>query len=247
LATLGVLAVLLGTVSTGLSSPLVGLSFNLPKPSPPTPPPLPVPGELLVEASVYQAANGTTPLEGATVSIGSGVVGVASLLTATNSSGEVEVSLLPGSYTIRVYNEGFTTFSDFSIVASKTTVANVSAVRMETQPVFSDLSDQDGSGFVGPWQQISLAVNSSSAKLILSSSAIFLDAVYPGGSAGATLSQGNVTREVSAVVVSGPANPSAPGPLWFTLQPSKFISVTGLSGLAIATYSASIVVNILGS
>jgi len=245
LAVLGVLALLLGTVSTGLSSPLLGLSFSLPKSSPPSPPPLPVPGDLLVKASVYQAGNGTDPVAGATVSIGSGVVGVASLLTSTNSSGEAQVSLLPGNYTIRVYNGGFTTFADFSIVSSRTTFANVSAVRSETQPVFSDLSDQDSSGFVGPWQQISLAVNSSSAKLILTSSAIFLDAVYPRGSVGASLSQGNVTKEVSALIVSEPATPSAPGPLWFTLQPSSFISVTGLSDLAIGTYSASITVNIL--
>jgi hypothetical protein len=251
LATLAVLAIALGTVSTGLSSPLFGLAVKLPRPPPPsTPPPPPIAGKLLVEVSLYGTGNGTSPVANATVSIVSGVVGSPSMLLATNSSGEVEASLLAGDYTLEVYNTEFSTFADIHVVAYNTTVATVSASKSETQPVFSDLSDEDGSGYVGPWQQISVAVNSSSAKLILSSNAFFLDAVYPPtvASNGGTFPPflPNVTKEVSAVVISEPTHTSAAGLFWFIVQPSSFISVTGLSDLTIATYTATMKVTIVG-
>lgn len=250
LATLLVLAIALGTVSTGLSSPLFGLAVKLPRPPPPsTPPPAPIAGQLLVEVSLYGTGNGTSPVANATVSIVSGVLGSPSLLLATNSSGEAEASLLAGDYALKVYNTEFSTFADIHVVAYNTTIATVSASKSETQPVFSDLSDEDGSGYVGPWQQISVAVNSSSARLILSSDAFFLDSVYPltaGVNGQAFVGGLNVTKEVSAVIISEPTHTSSPGLFWFVVQPSSFISVTGLSDLTIATYTASMKVTIVG-
>jgi hypothetical protein len=255
LVTLAVLAIVLGTASTGLSSPLFGLTVNLPHPAPPAPPPAPISGQLLVNVSLYGASGGASPVAGATVSVGSGVLGSPPQLLATNSSGEVETPRYPGNYTLEVYNTEFSTFAEIHILASTTTVATVSVNKSETQPVLTDLSDEDGSGFVGPWQQISIAVNSSSAELILSSGTFFLDAVYTpatttNGSPVTIVANGvnlpTVTNETRAVVLSEPTNASSPGLLWFVVQPTRFISVTGLSDLTIASYTASIKVTIVG-
>ncbi|MDA4136947.1 MAG: hypothetical protein OK449_08160 [Thaumarchaeota archaeon] len=255
LVTLAALAIVLGTASTGLSSPLFGLSVTLPHPAPPAPPPTPISGKLLVNVSLYGAGGGASRVAGATVSIGSGVIGSPPQLLTTNSSGEAETSLYPGNYTLEVYNTEFSTFADIPLLASNTTVATVSVNKSETQPILSDLSDEDGSGFVGPWQQISIAVNSSSAMLVLSSSVLFLDAVYsptvttnelPVTVAANGVNLPTVTNETRAVVISEPTNASAPGLLWFVVQPKHFISVTGLSDLTIASYTASMKVTIVG-
>ena len=131
-------------------------------------------------------------------------------------------------------------------MSNSTTVATVSANRTETQPLFSDLSDVDGSGYVGPWQQISLAVNSSSAKLILSSTVFFLDPIYNITPVNLPVDL-NATNEVSANVLSEPADASAPGLQWFIVQPSNFISVSDLTALNIATYTAVMKVVMLES
>src|SRR5271169_4773860 len=110
LAALAILALGLGTLSTGLSSPLLGLSLTLPHPSaPPTPSP-PALGLLLVRVSLSGVGNGTVPVGGAAVSIGSGVRGEASEVVATNSSGEAAVQLQPGNYTLTVYTTKFSAF-----------------------------------------------------------------------------------------------------------------------------------------
>jgi hypothetical protein len=244
LVTLAVLAVVIGTVSSGLSSPLLGLALSSPKPLRAATSAAPVPGLLLVRVSMYGAGGVSpsfglseeTPVANATVSVGSGVPGSPSLLMSTNSSGEAEVKLLPGNYALEVSNTEFSAFKDVSVVGYGTTIATVTVNKSETKPVFSDMSDADGSGYVGPWQQISLAVNSSSAKLILSSDDFFLDPAYSNQSA---------TSAVAAAIVSAPADPSASGLLWFIVRPASFIPVTGLSSLSIATYTASMKVIIL--
>ena len=102
LAVLAVLSITVGTLSTGLSSPLFGLSVSLPHSSPPPPPPAPASGILLVRVSLSGTGNGTLPVAGAAVSVGSGVVGAASELLTTNALGEAEIKLPPGNYSLGV-------------------------------------------------------------------------------------------------------------------------------------------------
>jgi hypothetical protein len=243
LSVLAILAVILGAITAGLSSPLFGFSLSLPRQSSAPSPPPPPTGELLVKVLQYGASNDSVPIAGANVSITLDPQSTNTVLKQTNSSGELSLFMLTGNYTVSVSNVDFQTTKVVPVISHNLTVAAVTVIESVDQPMFSDLSDQDASGFVAPWQPISMAINSSSAEVALRSNAFFLQASYSSS----TTSRGSAGNQVRAVVLSEPSNVTGTGPEWFTLQPTSSIRLNGLTDLAIATYSASMKVNVLGT
>jgi hypothetical protein len=189
----------------------------------------------------YGAGNDGVPVAGANVSITLYPQSTGTVLKQTNSSGELSLSMLTGNYTVSVSNIDFETTKVVPIITHNVTVADVTVTESVAQPMFSDLSDQDASGFVSPWEPISMAINSSSAEVALKSNAFFLQASYSSASLASAGSQ------VRAVVLSEPSNVTGTGPEWFTLQPTSSIRLNDLTDLVIATYSASMKVTVFGT
>jgi hypothetical protein len=213
-------------------------------------------GTLVVKAVTGTAAQGT-PIVGATVLIDAGSTGKTSEVL-TNSSGEAQLQLPVGTHTLMVYNSQFSIPGSVSVQNKATTTADVYVRRYLVRPVFTELTDPDQTGYVSSWQPITVAVNSSSANLLLTSNIVFFNAVYAPGtktagstSTSATSSQGGASsspsNEIPAIPFSEPVNGSATGLWWFTWLPTVPLPISGLSGLTLSTYSARIQVQTVGT
>jgi hypothetical protein len=207
LLVLALLGILLTTVSAGMTSPWFNLASDIPHsvPSSPPPPSSVATGKLLVKVLMNAPGNGSVPISGAEVAVDSSDAdSTPILLTYTNSSGEAQSTLAVGNYTLTVTGAYFGLSRDIPVVQSSMTVSSVNVNQSEGLPVFSDLPDADSSGFIAPWQPISMALNASAAKILLSSESFYLDAFYsPGttGSGGSSVDTGNSTQ-VQAKIVS---------------------------------------------
>ena len=243
---LGVLALLLGSVNAGLSAPLTQLEQGFPQ----------IPslakashteaietGAILVRASLYDGAlpvapvTPVTPVANATVKILLEAQGVLPLLLETNSSGEAQAQIEVGNYTLTVSSPYFSALADVRVYPNVTTEADVSVTMMSDQVVFSDLSDGDSSGYVAPWQSITLAVDASQG--MPNSSAYFLDLSHPQGVEAAL---GGPYRPVQVPVTIASSQVSGSGSsglIWLTVHPGTFVPLQGATALALVTYTAT--------
>jgi hypothetical protein len=250
------LALLLGSLSTGLVAPLSSALHGLPSLHPSTKAQQTVTieiGRILVNTSLLAstslllfpsnssleegapARTVVIPIPNATVKIQRDALGSFPLQFETNSSGEVGSELVAGNYTLTISTPSFSTSAQVRVYQSLTTEADVLVSRLADQAIFSDLSDEDSSGSVAPWQSINLAVLASSAPT--ETSAGFLDLYYGTASTGIVLSQiTEVPVTVTASQVSGSGDSSL---VWFTLRPESFLPVQGLVDLTLVTYSAT--------
>ena len=231
LATLVVFGIALGVVSLTFSPGLFG-----PRPNKQV-------GELVVKVELNTPAHTQVPVVNASVIIRAIPAKESSpQFLQTDSKGQLEVSLDAGDYVVGVYKGyEFSTTGAVPILQDKTTVAAVNVTLAVIKPTFTEFPDQDGTGFVSPWQQIEVTVNSSSANLIIKSSYVFFDAAYaPIG--GKTPAVG----EVREMLTFPPAEAPGTGLWWFTLQLQTFLPVTGLSDLTLATYLANMEVEVPG-
>lgn len=175
--------------------------------------------------------------------------GEAGPLLQTNSDGEVKLQLLVGNYTLIVYNDQFSVSGSASIQNKATTTASVYVKRYLVAPLLTELDDPDDTGYVSIWQHVTVAVNSSSADLLLASTAVFLDTAYTLGTAnGTTVATTSssptgvlppATSDTRAILYSEPINSSATGLWWFSWEPTAPLALAGLSAVTLSTYSAS--------
>lgn len=198
-------------------------------------------GILVVKALMVTSSLGV-PIVGATVLVDAGAVGKTTEVLFTNSSGEALLQLPVGAHSLVVYNEQFSIPDSFSILNNRTTTADVYVSHYLVTPVFSDLKDPDYTGNVSSWQPITTAVNSSSAQLLLSSTAVFFNAAYAPTGGGSLLPE-----EVHAILYSQPVSGGTDGLWWISWQPTTALKVTDLSSLTLSTYSATIQVRTSGA
>ena len=250
------LALLLGSLSTGLVSPLSSALQGLPSLHPSTKAQQTVTieiGRILVNTSflasislsvfplnsslgeVAPARTVVIPIPNATVKVQRNALGSFPLQLETNSSGEAGSQLVAGNYTLTVSTPSFSTSAQVRIYQSLTTEADVLVSRLVNQAIFSDLSDEDSSGSVAPWQSINMAVLASSAPT--ETSAGFLDLYYGTASTGFVLNK--VTEVPVTVTASQVSGSGASTLLWLTLHPESFLPVQSLVGLTLVTYSAT--------
>ncbi len=245
------LALLLGSLGAGLVAPLSSALQRLPAlQSPPkTTETVEIEtGEILVNTSfrgdysfpVFPSNSSVLvgpvrevvfPVPDANVTIQRNALGSVPLLLETNSSGEAGSQLVVGNYTLTVSTPYAKSSAQVRIYQGLTTEADVLLSRLVDQAVFGDLSDEDSSGSVAPWQSVVLAVNAS---LATTSTADFLDIYYGTASTGLDqVHEAEVPVTMIASQVSGSGQSSL---LWLTVRPSSFLSVQGVLDFALVDY-----------
>jgi uncharacterized membrane protein len=166
----------------------------------------------------------------------------------TNSSGEAQASVAPGTYVVTVSGPLFSNTTRLEVYSNETTEADVIVSELSDQAAFADLSDQDSSGSVAPWQSIVVAVVASSA--ITNHSSYFLDLSYGPESVTGPLtslsspsssltSLGRQAQVPVTVVSSQTSTDLGESLLWLTVRPQTFLLLQGMQSLDLATYSAT--------
>jgi len=248
---LALLTVLLSSLSSGLVAPLSEVAHLFPSSRPGSvvqPAKPPAPGFVVASASLVNG-SGSTPIPNATVSVRVQASVNPALELKTNSSGEAEASVAPGAYVVTVSDPLFSNTTSLNVYSNATTEAQVTVSELADQASFADLSDEDSSGSVAPWQSIVVAVSASSA--IANKSSYFLDLSYgpesitgpltsPSSSPSSLLTSLGRQAQVPVTVVSSQTSAIGGAPLlWLTLRPQTFVLLQGMQSLDLATYSAA--------
>jgi len=240
---LALLTVLLSSLSSGLVAPLSEVAHLFPSSRPGSvvqPAKPPAPGFVVASASLVNG-SGSTPIPNATVSVRVQASVNPALELKTNSSGEAEASVAPGAYVVTVSDPLFSNTTSLNVYSNATTEAQVTVSELADQASFADLSDEDSSGSVAPWQSIVVA-NKSSYFLDLSygPESITGPLTSPSSSPSSLLTSLGRQAQVPVTVVSSQTSAIGGAPLlWLTLRPQTFVLLQGMQSLDLATYSAA--------
>jgi hypothetical protein len=211
---------------------------------------------LLVKAFYVGNGSDGSPVAGANVSIvdlGRSIPVQAPL--KTNASGELELNLSPAQYRVTISNLQFQNATLAQVYSNKTTELDTTVSRQSYSVLFSEVSDDESSGFNGPWAPIFVAIRPSAA-IFQPSHLIFLETEYPGKVVRYTdyvfviYASSVVSSETPARLITSDLRPSSSlsgGVLWLTLQPLGFVPLATLLKIELATYSATVQVTIYGS
>jgi hypothetical protein len=238
------LASLLGAVSGGLTPPLSKAIQKLPFVTQTVTSTSGVSdaGEIVIDASLGVPGFAPVPIPNATVNLIPISTGFSSgklpVDTETNASGIAEKQVLVGNYTLKVFDQIFSTSVGVEVLPNATTTDDLTVLKTSDQVVFSDLSDEDSAGSVAPWQSVTLAVSGSTP--ISNSSAYYLDIVYEqfgGGPGGTVMRQEDVigvAMESSQTFAYG----NGSGLIWLTLRPVAFVPTSNMTSLSLVTFAA---------
>ncbi len=217
-------------------------------------------GSLLVKVLLGQSYGQGSPIFNANVSIlALNFPQVLPVVIPTNASGEVQLPLPAGNYTVSVSDERFQFSNVAGVRLNRITEMDVEVNETLIPVLFSDLGDQSPATYAAPWQPISLAVRSSVP--LGSTQRLFLYAFYSAQASGDSpaingcITGGNGTLgKCSGPVVETPVTVVGSDVrvfrgsdlLWLTLEPYTFVPLTGLFGVDLTTYSATSEVMIHG-
>ena len=239
IACLALLAILLGSLSSEWAAPISQV-VDLPTVAPPatiTRTQTIETGTILVRALLVTAGfHIALPISNASVKIQSDALGAVPIALETNSSGQAEWQGVAGNYTLTVSDPGFSSTAGVQVHGDLTTHADLTVNEFSDKAIFSDLSDEDSSGLVAPWQTVVLAVNATSA--ITNSSAPFLGLFYEQFNPETPVVTGEEQLVPATIVSSQVSGTGDSSLLWLTMHPGSSITIQGIRSLALVTYSA---------
>ncbi len=198
-------------------------------------------GKVLVNATLTIEGFRPVPIPNATVILikeSTGSTGSFPVETGTNSSGEAVEQLFPGNYSLKVFDQLFSTEVTVQVSKNVTTVDDLTVLKLSDQVVFSDLSDEDSAGSVAPWQSVTLAVTASTA--VANGSNYYLDVVYYQSPLNGSSPLGSYVEHEEVIGVtmessqlSGAGQSSL---LWLTLHPVTFVPLQNMTSLSLVTF-----------
>ena len=158
----------------------------------------------------------------------------------TNQSGEILVTLSPGSYAVSVSNAQFQKTALVTVNASLETEVSVTSTKHSYPALFVDLPDPYSSASVAPWNYLWMAV-APSASIPLNGS-LFVEVPYG-------ISLYDLARrplillpaETRVRLVSSALGTyEGTEALWLTLQPGNFLAISGAGSLSLAIYTVAV-------
>jgi hypothetical protein len=206
-------------------------------------------GRLLVSVTLENGSLVPTPLQGVQVGVSQLVLHGLHVVLPTNVTGEVELTVPPGTYGVAVSNDKFTQSSDVVVGSGRLTWMNVSVNRTAYIASFVDAEDSTSQGEIEPWNTVVVEVATyliilASGEQVIPASpppptfngTVFLQplSLYPGNG-GVGFAGFVAGTEVQATVVSQVARS---GGVWLTLRPTGLLQLAGSSYLQVVSYVA---------
>ena len=205
-------------------------------------------GRILVRTSMNGGGLlSSVPLSGVNVTIrgASSPIAIVAFPFHTNSSGAFELPLDPGAYYIAITDPRFRISTSVSIFPRETTEADVSVTKELHQATFYEVVDQDSSGWLAPWNTMTV-VTDSSLRQVNKTVPLFLDAVAQvftyhwvnGGVKSVVLLTVPLHPEETQVTVLGVDQRNSA--IWLTLRSRGFVDISGNQNFELATYGSGL-------
>jgi hypothetical protein len=245
LLSLLLLAIILGTLTAGYATPVIGLAAKHPAAVTTTFVSVNAPtGLLIVKAQLhgpsisYLPDNDSVAIQGANISIrGPSSTSSWRSVPPTNSSGEQALLLAPANYTVRVSDSFFATSADVTIRANSTAEVDVTVQYYQYASNLSLAADQDSSGYLSPSEPTTLVVNGSIGTAVANNFTFFLEPQYDTNAGISTRTAPPPSSDVPVTVLSvSGRNASGVDTAWVRLEPKSPVSLAGLSSMSLVAY-----------
>jgi hypothetical protein len=153
---------------------------------------------------------------------------------ATNSTGQLQVSLTPSNYSVTFFSLPMNVTVPVQVHERMTTMLQLAITGDDYKASFLSLPANQ-SDFVAAWSHGTLEVGSSVA--LLGASAAFLDLSYvPNAGSNGSSTQ---ARQVPVLVAASDVRPSSStAEQWVSFQPESGLSLEGLSQVGLSVYGA---------